>query len=110
MFHPWGKMVTDVLRISSSDLLGFDIAIRIDEGINQRYLGPMLVIGKGFPNNQNPIKPGILLRLRPRLCSLPNDVVVDSVVVERIVQWCLSPGFRAVRINVIGEIWIGYGY
>lgn len=100
--------VIDILRITADDQ-GFDVVFRIyDEGSN-RHLGPMLCIGdtvltekaRQWPSNA-------LLRLRPRLTFLRDDVPI-GVIVERVVQWCKSPGFRPVRVKPTGSLWVDHG-
>ena len=108
----YGIEEADVLRIRA-DESGFDVVIRIDEGtyaggIKKRYFGPLLVVGNRFPTEESAVPPGVLLRLRPRITSLDSGCI-DSAAVECIVQWCLSSGFQAVRINAMGGIWQGYG-
>lgn len=102
----------DVLRITGDDP-GFDIAIRIDHGTYAggqalRWLGPFLVLGNTFPNREKSVAPGTMLRLRPRLAKLPESAL-DNAVIERVIQWCTSENFRAVRVNAVGGIWQNYG-
>lgn len=72
LLHPaYGISEADVLRIREVRS-GFDIAIRIDSHIYEgnvlrRYLGPLLVLGNAFPNSENAVTPGVLLRIRPKL-------------------------------------------
>ncbi|GAA5170146.1 hypothetical protein [Viridibacterium curvum] len=101
-----------MLRITSKDS-GFDVAIRVlsgqySDGVHQ-FLGPLLVVGDQFPNKQQPLQSGILIELRPKLRALtigePN-----AATVERVVQWCNSSAFKAVRVNSSGGRWVGYGH
>lgn len=99
--------IIDVLRICG-DEPGFDVVIRIDGSGQQecRYLGPMLCIDHSVLLEMKPHWPnGALLRLRPRLIRLPEEVDF-RVVVERVIQWCTSPGFRAVRVKPTGSVWV----
>ncbi len=101
----------DVLRISSSDTR-FDVAIHINAGKYsdgvRHYLGPMLVLGGQFPNAPEKIQEGILIELRPKICTLKSDLP-DAATVERIIQWVSSVHFRVVRVNSSGGKWVDYG-
>lgn len=101
----------DVLRISLPGT-GFDVAIRVLTGQysdgTHRYLGPLLVVGSEFPAEQHAVPVGNMLALRPRLVSLAPDEP-NAATVERIVQWCWSPRFKAVRVNSSGGRWVGHG-
>lgn len=104
--------VVDVLRICC-DEPGFDVVIRIDDGsksggVGDRYLGPILCVGDSIflgRTQQWPID--ALLRLRPRLIHV-RDPVSFGVVVERVVQWCTSQRFRAVRVKPTGSLWVDH--
>lgn len=100
----------EVLRIRD-ETAAFHLAVRIDRSPGEAIgrLGPALVLGEAFPNALRPCVRGLLIELRPRLCQLEAHEP-GALTVERIVQWALSPHFRAKRVNVhVGE-WIGYGY
>jgi hypothetical protein len=101
----------DVLRITD-DTSGFDVATRIDlhryaGGSTRVYLGPLLIIGDAFPDASRPVQPEIMIRIRPRITFVRN-IQVTGWNASRIVQWCLSTRFRAVRINVMNGIWRTY--
>jgi hypothetical protein len=101
----------DVLRITEPGS-GFDIAIPVlsghySDGLH-RYLGPLLVLGDQFPSAQQPVEPGILIELRPKLRPLAPDEP-NATTVERIVQWCKSSSFKSARVNSSGGRWVGYG-
>jgi hypothetical protein len=101
----------DVLRISLPGT-GFDAAIRVftgqySDGI-RRYLGPLLVVGSEFPDERGAVPVGTMVALRPKLVSLAPDEP-NAATVERIIQWCCSPRFGAVRVNSSGGKWLGYG-
>jgi hypothetical protein len=93
----------DILRIVGSNS-GFDIAVRLRnfESGSQLYAGPMVVLGDRFPSSSLPTPKGARLRLRPKLRSF-HDLKVDGECVSRIIAWCLSRHFRAVRANMWGE-------
>lgn len=101
----------EVLRISLPGT-GFDAAIRVltgqySDGV-RRYLGPVLVLGSEFPSERGAVPVGNMVALRPKLVSLaPGEP--NAATVERIIQWCLSPRFRALRVNSSGGRWVGYG-
>lgn len=105
--------VIDVLRIIG-EAPGFDVVIRIDKvlkdnGKSAKYLGPMLCISDSALLDKDRHWPSdALLRLRPRIASLEDDVPF-GVAVERLVQWCTSPGFRAVRVKATGSLWVNHG-
>lgn len=108
----YNEQRADVLRITAVDT-DFDLVIRIDsdaenDSTSASFLGPLLVIGQEVPESNNPITPGHMIRLRPRITRLPPQPIT-STVVERIVQWMLSPKFRAVRVNAMEGFWQGYG-
>jgi len=109
----WGDQdEIEVLRISSLDR-EFDIAIRVlvwpsSDG-DCRHLGPALVLGDQFPSVCNPVRTGIMIELRPKVCRLPNSGP-RSTDVERVIQWCKSVHFRSRRVNSSGGHWVGYGY
>ncbi len=84
--------VIDALRITGDDRC-FDVVVRIDDSV---------LIERA---RQWPIE--ALLRLRPRLISLPGDVPL-GVVAERIVQWCKGTSFKAVRVKPTGSLWVDY--
>lgn len=102
----------DVLRIATSDSR-FEVVIRVHTGKysdgDRQFLGAMLVLGGEFPNGQQPITPGILLELRPRLSSLASGEP-NSATAERVVQWVSSHRFKPVRVNASGGRWVGYGH
>ena len=94
-----------VLRISSIDR-SFDIAVRSQVSlyaynVELTWLGPLLVLGKAFPNPQKPIRPGTLLLLRPKLTLVKHGIFINSVA-ERIVQWSMSKRFRPLISNHMG--------
>lgn len=102
------ETVPDVLRISSDDRL-FDIAVPMNisvyaGGSTARYLGPILVLGNGFPALDRAVHTGIMIRVRPRVAKMGEgtDVGLDA---SRLVQWCLSSHFRAVRVSLSGGVW-----
>jgi hypothetical protein len=101
----------DVLRIATPDG-EFEVIVRINSGEYSdgihHFLGPMLVVGGQFQNGQQRVQSGILVELRPKLCSLKSGEP-DAATVERIVQWIGSSHFRAVRVNSTGGRWVGYG-
>jgi hypothetical protein len=100
--------VVDVLRISSEDL-AFDIAVRVNssayaDGTKIRHLGPILVLGNGLATHTGVVPAGIMIRIRPRVTVMAegNDAGADA---SKLVQWCLSSRFRAVRVTASGGIW-----
>jgi len=98
----------DVLRISSVDK-GFDIAVRINvstyaDGSKARHLGPILVLGSGLATHGRHVLPGTMVRIRPRV-SVMSEGGGAGADASRLVQWCLSPHFRAVRVTASGSIW-----
>lgn len=103
----YGVNETDVLRILGEDSV-FDIAIRINKsvyagGVEVKWLGPVLVIGNAFPVSTSPIASGSLIRLRPKLTSIPEKTL-NVTVAARIVQWVLSNRFRPVCVNTEGSV------
>lgn len=98
----------DVLRISSEDK-AFDIAVRVNTsvyagGSEIRHLGPLLVLGNGFTTHDQHVPPGIMIRIRPRVAMMSegDNAGADA---SRLVQWCLSARFRAVRVTASGGVW-----
>ena len=102
------EAAVDVLRISSEDL-AFDIAVRVNvssyaDGSKVRHLGPILVLGSGFATHEGVVPAEIMIRIRPRVTLMAegNDAGSDA---SKLVQWCLSSHFRAVRVTASGGIW-----
>jgi hypothetical protein len=100
--------VMDVLRISSEDL-AFDIAVRVNtsayaDGSKVRHLGPILVLGNGLATHKGVVPAGMMIRIRPRVTVMAEKGDVGSDA-SKLVQWCLSPRFRAVRVTASGGIW-----
>lgn len=98
----------DVLRIFSEDL-AFDIAVRVNtgsyaDGSKVRHLGPILVLGNGLVTNEGIVPAGIMIRVRPRISVMAEGDDAESDA-SRLVQWCLSSRFRAVRVTASGGIW-----
>lgn len=92
---------------------GFDIAIRIhyprEGGARICYLEQFaLVLDSGFPSQKMPVPTGHLIRLRPKLCWVP-DAEPGPRSVERVVQWILSAHFRPFRVSLSGLRWNGRG-
>jgi hypothetical protein len=104
----YSETAADVLRISSDDRL-FDIAVRVNihvhaDGSSTRHLGPIWVIGHGFPALDRAVRTGIMIRVRPRVARMGkgNDIGLSA---SRLVQWCLSAHFRSVRVTASGGVW-----
>lgn len=102
------EISVDVLRISSEDR-ALDIAVRVNtstyaDGSKIRNLGPILVLGSGLTTHGQLVPPGILIRIRPRVSVMSegNDAGPDA---SKLVQWCLSSRFRAVRVTASGGVW-----
>lgn len=98
----------DVLRICSEDR-AFDIAARVNtssyaDGSKVRHLGPILVLGSGLTTHDQHVPPGIMIRIRPRVSVMSegDDASSDA---SKLVQWCLSSRFRAVRVTASGGVW-----
>ena len=99
----------DVLRITGEgDGMGFDIAVRLNAhryagGLTTRSLGPILILDGGFPTTVTSARPATMIRVRPRVARMSEgNVGLDA---SRLVQWCLSSHFRAVRVTAMGDIW-----
>jgi hypothetical protein len=94
----------DILRIVEAEG-EFDIALRASPeeygGVSQVVLGPILVLGTGFPTTFSAVPSGVRIRLRPKVSSVPGKVVT-AVAVERVIAWCLSKHFRAVQCDRYG--------
>jgi hypothetical protein len=58
------------------------------------YLGPLLVMGTGFPTQQNAVARGRLIEIQPRIAFLRRRMI-SKLEMDRLLQWCLSDGFRA---------------
>lgn len=96
----------NVLRITGPQP-GFDIAIRINQheyhdGGIRVSLGPLLVIGAGFPNSKNPVQQGARVGLRPKVSAVAGPAVTESEV-QKVLQWCLSSRFKPVRVSTYGS-------
>ena len=111
-WHWDGLVPIHAVRINEPGT-GFDIAIRI------RYPaegGPpvcalecfALVLGAAFPSSEVAVPAGHLIRLRPKLCLIPNAEPGPRSI-ERVVQWILSAHFRPVRVSLSGLPWTGPG-
>lgn len=100
--------VIDAFRITADDS-GLDVVMRIVWGAyagSDHYLGPILCMGSSNALQQPREWPAdALLRLRPRINRIPAYVSLD-VAAERVVQWCTSRAFKAVRVKPEGSIWI----
>jgi hypothetical protein len=95
----------DVLRITSSDR-SFDIAlwlrfVEFHGGSRIAVASPMVVLSEGFPTPGAVVQKGARLRVRPKVTVFREAVVTDDGV-RRIVEWCLSRNFRAVRCSTSG--------
>jgi hypothetical protein len=95
-----------VVRIVSLDAR-FDIAMRMNRGeyaggVVRCWLGPLLVLNPAFAGPHRHMEPNTRIRLRPKLSVLRAEAV-DEAVVQRVIQWCLSSRFRAVKCNVWGS-------
>jgi hypothetical protein len=102
------EMAVDVLRISGEDH-AFNIAVRVNtssyaDGSKVRHLGPILVLGSGLRTRDRVVPPGIMIRIRPRVTVMAEGDNGGSNA-SRLVQWCLSSRFRAVRVTAIGGVW-----
>jgi len=100
-----GGGAIDVLRIFSEDA-GFDIAMRLSrhEYYDGSYIvvaGQIIVLGNQFPNSASPVQKGARIRIRQKISVLP-DKLVNVHAVRRIIEWCLSLNFKAVRCDVFG--------
>jgi hypothetical protein len=105
-----GDEPVDVLRIWQPGT-GFDIAIQIrafPPG-TWNYLGPALVLGHAFPDAERAATVGHLIELRPKLRRLLGKSWPTAADVDRILQWCMTRKFRALRVNVFGGRWTGPG-
>ena len=87
----------ELVRITAEG--GFDIVLRVDRqtvgGVAMIVLGPIQVVGTGFPTSVNPVEPGVRIRLRPKVAAAAATEVTSSQI-ERIVAWCISDNFKAV--------------
>ena len=104
--------VVDVLRITGEDL-DFDVVMRVDRaayaGAGDLRLGPILSIGKRCILPRPPTWPvDALLRLRPRIARVSKGTSI-GVAAERVVQWCTSRAFRAVRVKPTESLWVDQG-
>lgn len=105
--------VVDVLRIASENS-DFDVVMRVDgtayAGGGSIRLGPVLCIGD-VTVLARPLEwpTDALLRLRPRIARVRDDTAF-GVAAERVVQWCTSPAFRAVRVKPTECLWVDYDY
>ena len=101
--------VVDVLRITSEDL-DFDVVMRVDRAAcaagGDLRLGPILSIGNKSVLPRPPNWPvDALLRLRPRIARVSKGTSF-SVAAERVVQWCTSRAYRAVRVKPTESLWV----
>jgi hypothetical protein len=91
-----------ILRVVG-EMPGFDVAIRLRtfENDSRLHANPMVVLGECFPTQVDPAPKGARIRLRPKVARLSGEAAAD-VDVSRIIAWCLSEHFRAVRADVWG--------
>lgn len=104
-----GSKTIDVLRITSeADSMSFDIAVRLNAhryagGLTTHSLGPILILDGGLLATDTPVRPATMIRVRPRVARVSEgNVGLDA---SRLVQWCLSSHFRAVRVTAMDGIW-----
>ncbi|WP_313344358.1 hypothetical protein [Stenotrophomonas sp.] len=107
-----GDEPVDVLRIWQPDT-GFDIVIEVQSDPHPAVKGcclrSILVIGPAFPDAERAATVGHLIELRPKLRVLLREGAPTGADVERILQWCMTRKFRALRVNVFGGRWTGPG-
>ena len=95
----------DVLRITSCDG-DFDIALMLRAmefhgGSQILVASPLIVLSKQFPTPQIAVEKGARIRVRPKV-TVFRDAEISNYGVRRIVEWCLSRHFRAVRCDIYG--------
>lgn len=103
--------LVDVLRIVSDDS-DFDVVMRVDGtayvGGGSIRLGPVLCIGDVTVLARPSKWPtDALLRLRPRIAHV-REGTPFGVAAERVVQWCTSRAFKAVRVKPTECLWVDY--
>lgn len=105
------SQVVDVFRITGEDS-DLDVVMRVvwdAYGEGDHYLGPILCIGSSNVLELPSQWPAdALLRLRPRINRIPKDMPL-GIVAARVVQWCTSRAFKAVRVKPEGSLWVDYG-
>jgi len=100
-----GDSARHILRIAD-DSAGFDIVMTYwrhayREAQPWVIFGPIVVLGSAFPSAATAVQKGLRIRLRPRI-SVVREGIIDDMAVRRIIAWCLSPHFRAVKCDLMG--------
>ena len=103
--------LVNVLRIASENS-DFDVLMRVDgtayAGGGSIRLGPILCIGDVTVLARPSKWPtDALLRLRPRIAHV-REGTPFGVAAERVVQWCTSRAFKAVRVKPTECLWVDY--
>jgi hypothetical protein len=106
-YRAFAPGAVDVLRIVG-ERKGFDVALlmrtfRYHDGGSLLNLGPLVVLGDAFPTAVSPVVKGARIRVRPKLRTFQRTEV-HTADVARIVAWCLSDNFRAVRESLDGNV------
>lgn len=96
----------NILRVTRPQS-GFDIAIRINlnayhGGSTKVSLGPLLVLGNGFPSSEHPVQQGARIGLRPKVSMVAGQFVAEPDV-QKVLQWCLSSRFKPTNVNTYGS-------